>query len=82
MDRINNTVLIGLVDRMSVAMGEELRLVKGSAINGIAWKIEAKDGAKVLLFDATARGLFNRAHAFMSGYFAAQDKAAAASRTK
>lgn len=75
MDRINQTVLNGLIHRMGRAMGEELTLQKGSRYNGIAWAIERHEGSQAVVTGQSARELYEKAHAFISGYLMAQDKA-------
>jgi hypothetical protein len=82
MDRITNEVLFGLARRMSNVMGCPIELEKGSRYNGIAWKFVSRDNSRTEIAGQSARELFEKAHAFMSGWYAAQDKAAAERRTK
>lgn len=76
MNRINNAVLTGLVNNMSRVMGEQLHYERGSNYNGIAWKITNASGGKDIIIGQSARELYEKAHAYISGYQAAQDKAA------
>ena len=73
MNRINQTVLTGLIRNMSRVMGEPLTLQRGSKYNGIAWAIERNGGSQAIVTGQSARELYEKAHAFMSGWYAAQE---------
>lgn len=74
MERINQTVLTGLIRGMSRVMGEPLQLQRGSKYNGIAWAIERNGGSQAIVTGQSARELYEKAHAFMSGWYAHEDK--------
>lgn len=74
MDRITNKVMIGLIARMSEVMGEPLEYEKGSRYYGQAWKINNAHGHYLIVGNST-RDLYNKAHAFMAGWYAHADKA-------
>lgn len=77
MDRINNAVLVGLARRMSSVMGCAIELEKGSRYNGIAWKFVSTNGSRTEITGQSVRELYEKAHSFLSGWYAAQDKAEA-----
>jgi hypothetical protein len=82
MDRITNQVLDGLANRMSNVMGCAIQYERGSKYNGIAWKFVSNGGSRVEITGQSARELFEKAHAFISGWYAAQDKMEADTRNK
>jgi hypothetical protein len=82
MDRITNEVLHGLARRMSAVMGCTIELEKGSRYNGIAWKFVSRDGSRTEITGQSARELFDKAHSFIAGWYAAQDKMEADGRNK
>jgi hypothetical protein len=73
MDRITNKVIVALIARMSAVMGEPLEYEKGSQYYGQAWKINNAHG-HYLIVGSSTRDLFNKAHAFMAGWYAHADK--------
>ena len=75
MDRITNGILNGLTHMMAREMDEPLRLNKGSATYGNAWAIERESNSQAIVTGKSARELYEKAHAFISGYLMAQDKA-------
>ena len=72
MYRITDKILLGLVKRMAFVMGRPLLLQKGSASNGISWTIETERGNDIVR-GKSARELFDRAHAFIAGWYACED---------
>lgn len=73
MDRITNEDMVNLIARMSAVMGEPLEYEKGSQYYGRAWKINDAHGNHLIVGNST-RDLYNKAHAFMAGWYAHADK--------